>query len=151
MLLQWFYNAKRAWSASKIKLKNSNKKRTVTARRVIFFYFPKHPFLIILHCCFHHNKTLKALAAIVVLTPPPPYFYHFRRLKFNLQPVSFTFETFSKKLAKTKIVARVKAKIEKRLLNCLWWSGNDFFQNLSITVKICSFWAAAEALLICYE
>jgi hypothetical protein len=62
--------------------------------------------------CFHHYKTLKAVAkataAIVVLTPAN--FYHFRRPKFNFQPVSFTFETFGKKLAETKIVSRVKVK-----------------------------------------
>jgi hypothetical protein len=39
-------------------------------------------------------------AAIVVLTPAN--FYHFRRQKFNFQPLSFTFETFGKKLAKKK-------------------------------------------------
>jgi hypothetical protein len=45
--------------------------------------------------------------------------------KINLQPLSFTFETFGKKLAKTKIIARVNVKktkakiIEKRLLNHL--------------------------------
>jgi hypothetical protein len=47
-------------------------------------------------------------AAIVVLTPS--HFYHFRRPKFNFQPLSFTFETFGKKLAKTNIVARVYVK-----------------------------------------
>jgi hypothetical protein len=45
-----------------------------------------------------------ATAAIVLLTPAT--FYHFRRPKFNFQPLSFTFETFGKKLAETKIVAR---------------------------------------------
>jgi hypothetical protein len=68
--------------------------------------------LICLHCCFHHYKTLKAVAtataAIVVLTPAN--FHHFRRPKFNFQPLSFTFETFGKKLAETKIVARVNVK-----------------------------------------
>ncbi len=76
---------------------------------------------------FHRCKTLKAVAtataAIVLLTPAN--FYHFRRPKFNFQPLSFTFETFGKKLAKTIIVARVNVKkikakkIEKRLLNPL--------------------------------
>jgi hypothetical protein len=62
-------------------------------------------------------------AAIVLLTPAN--FYHFRRPKFNFQLLSVTFETFGKKLAETKIVARfngniIKAKkLEKRLLNCL--------------------------------
>jgi hypothetical protein len=47
-------------------------------------------------------------AAIVLLTPAN--FYHFRRPKFNFQLLSFTFETFGKKLAETKIVARVNVK-----------------------------------------
>jgi hypothetical protein len=42
--------------------------------------------------------------------PPPPNFCHFQRPKFNSQPLSFTFETFGKKLAKTKIVVRVNVK-----------------------------------------
>jgi hypothetical protein len=49
-----------------------------------------------------------ATAKIVLLTPAN--FYHFRRPKFNFQPLSFTFETFGKKLAETKIVARVNGK-----------------------------------------
>jgi hypothetical protein len=49
-----------------------------------------------------------ATAAIVVLTPAN--FCHFQRPKFNFQPFSFTFETFGKKLAETKIVARVNVK-----------------------------------------
>jgi hypothetical protein len=49
-----------------------------------------------------------ATAAIVLLTPAN--FYHFRRPKFNFQPLSFTFETFGKKLAEMKIVARVNVK-----------------------------------------
>jgi len=49
-----------------------------------------------------------ATAAIVVQTPAN--FYHFRRPKFNFQPLSFTFETFSKKLVETKIIARVHVK-----------------------------------------
>jgi hypothetical protein len=61
---------------------------------------------------FHHDKTLKAVArateAIVVLTPAN--FYHFRGPKFNFQPLSFTFETFGKKLAETKIIAWVNGK-----------------------------------------
>jgi hypothetical protein len=64
-----------------------------------------------------------ATAAIVLLTPAN--FYPFRRPKFTFQPLSFTFETFGKKLAETKIVARVNVKkinakkIEKRLVNRL--------------------------------
>jgi hypothetical protein len=49
-----------------------------------------------------------ATAAIVLLTPAN--FYHFQRPKFNFQPLSFTFETFGKKLAETKIVSRVNVK-----------------------------------------
>jgi hypothetical protein len=49
-----------------------------------------------------------ATAAIVVLTPAS--FDHFCRPKFNFQPLSFTFETSGKKLAETKIVARVNVK-----------------------------------------
>jgi hypothetical protein len=49
-----------------------------------------------------------ATAAIVLLTPAN--FYHFGRPKFNFQPLSFTFETFGKKLAETKIIARVNGK-----------------------------------------
>jgi hypothetical protein len=49
-----------------------------------------------------------ATAAIVLLAPA--IFYHFRRQKFNFQPLSFTFETFGKKLSETKIVARVNVK-----------------------------------------
>jgi hypothetical protein len=48
-----------------------------------------------------------ATAAIVVLTPST--FYHFRRPKSNLQPLSFTFETFGK----NKIVSRVKNQSRK--------------------------------------
>jgi hypothetical protein len=62
-----------------------------------------------------------ATAAIVLLTPAN--FYHFRRPKFDFQPLSFTCETFGKKLAETKIVARVNVnksqskKIEKKAFN----------------------------------
>jgi hypothetical protein len=49
-----------------------------------------------------------AIAAVVLLTPAN--FYHFQRRKFNFQPSSFTFETFGKKLAETKIIARVNVK-----------------------------------------
>jgi hypothetical protein len=47
-------------------------------------------------------------ATKVLLTPAN--FYQFQRRKFNFQPLSFTFKTFSEKLAKTKIVARVHVK-----------------------------------------
>ncbi len=99
--------------ASKIKLKNVNQKRMATARRLIFFWnFSRHPLLIWLHYFFHHYKTLKAVATatapIVLLTPAN--FYHFQRRKFNFQPLSFTSETLSKKLAETKNIARANVK-----------------------------------------
>jgi hypothetical protein len=50
----------------------------------------------------------RATAAIVLLTPAN--FYHFQGRKCNFQPLSFTFETFGKKLAETKIVAKVNVK-----------------------------------------
>jgi hypothetical protein len=68
-----------------------------------------------------------ATATIVVLTPAN--FYHFRRSKFNFQPLSFTFETFGKKLQKQKSLLGSlgrKSKQKKRLLNRLRGSGNDF-------------------------
>jgi hypothetical protein len=43
----------------------------------------------------------------------PCQFYHFRRPKFNFQPLSFALETFGKILAETKIVARVNGKTIK--------------------------------------
>jgi hypothetical protein len=83
-----------------------------TAMRLFFWNFSRHPLLFGLHCCFHHYKFLKAVAmataAVVLLTPAN--FYHFERPKFNFQPLSFIFETFRKKLAETKIVARVNGK-----------------------------------------
>ncbi len=54
-----------------------------------------------------------ATAAIVLLTPAN--FYHFQRQKFIFQPLSFTFETFGKKLAESKIVARVNVKKIKKI------------------------------------
>ncbi len=105
--------AEKIRGASKIKVKSMYKKRMATARRLIFFLsFSRRPLLIWLHCCFHHYKTQKAVAmaraAIVLLTPAN--FYNFWRPKFNFQLLSFTFETFGKKLEETKIVARVNVK-----------------------------------------
>jgi hypothetical protein len=99
-----------------------------------------------------HNFTLKAAATATAATPA--YFYHFRRPKFNLQPFSFTFETFSKKnLKKTKIDARVnvkktKAKNLKRLWNFPRWSGDDFLPKSVITFVAAV--AAATAFRILY-
>ncbi len=146
--------------ASKIKLKNVNKKIITTDRKLIFCNFSRHPLLIKLHCCFHHYKTLKAVvtatAAIVVLTPAN--FDHFWRPKFNFQPLSFIFKTFGKKLAETKIVARfnvkkIKAKYrKKRLLNRLRWSGNDFLPKFVNNGESWQFfgpcWGFAEMLWV---
>jgi hypothetical protein len=75
--------------ASKIKVKNVNKKRMATARRQIFLEFLKASIADLITLFFHDCKTLKAVAtataAIVLLTPAN--FYHFRRPKFNFQPL----------------------------------------------------------------
>jgi hypothetical protein len=47
-------------------------------------------------------------AEIALLTPAN--FYYFRSPKFNFQPLYFTFEAFDKKIAETKIIARVNVK-----------------------------------------
>ncbi len=93
-------------------------------------------------------------AAIVLLTPAN--FYHFQRRKFNFQPLSFTFETFGKKLAETKIVAMVnvkkikaKKKIKDFLIACDV-AATIVYQNLSIKAKVSCFLATAEALLKTY-
>jgi hypothetical protein len=94
-----------------------------------------------------------ATAAIVVLTPAS--FDHFQRPKFYFQPISFTFETFGKKIAETKIVARVNVKkIEakkKAFKSPAMKRQRFFYQNWSKMAKVCGFLAAAEALLKCYE
>ncbi len=93
--------------------------------------------------------------AIVLLTPAN--FYHFQRRKFNFQPLSFTFETSGKKLAETKIVARVNVKKikAKKYIKGIQIACNVaatiFYQKLSIAAKVGGFLAAAEALLKCYE
>jgi hypothetical protein len=74
-----------------------------------------------------------ATAAIVMMTPAN--FYHFQRSKFNFQPLSFTFETFGRKLAETKIVARVngkkiKAKNRKKTIKWLAMNRQQFFTKI---------------------
>jgi hypothetical protein len=92
-------------------------------------------------------------AAIVVLTPAN--FYHFQRPKFIFQPLSLTFETFGKKRAETKIVARVNVNKMKNRKKGFPIACDEvakiFYQNLSITEKVGGFLAAAEVLLKCYE
>jgi hypothetical protein len=51
-----------------------------------------------------------ATATVAIVLLAPANFYHFQSRKFNFQPLSFTFETFGKKLTETKIVARVNVK-----------------------------------------
>jgi hypothetical protein len=58
-----------------------------------------------------------ATAAIVLLTPANSYY--FRRPKFNFQPLSFTFETFGKKLAETKNCQCEEHQSKKIFLNRL--------------------------------
>jgi hypothetical protein len=99
--------------ASKIKLKNVNKKRRATARRLIFLEFLKASIADLITLFFSSiqnsegggdSHTGDSFADPCQFLPFPP------RQKFNFQPLSFTFETFSKKLAETKIVARVNVK-----------------------------------------
>jgi hypothetical protein len=99
--------------------------------------------------------TATATAAIVLLTLAN--FYYFGRQKFNFQPLSFTFETFGKRLAETKIVARVNVKkikakkLKKGFQIACGEAAMIFYQNLSITAKVGGFLAAVEALLKCFE
>jgi hypothetical protein len=96
-----------------------------------------------------------ATAAIVLLTSAN--FYHFRRPNFNFQPLSFTLETFGKKLAETKIVARINVKkikakkLKKGFQIACGEAATILYQNFSITAKVGCFLAAVEALLKCYE
>ncbi len=119
--LELFWRTWDTRGASKIKLKNVNKKRMATARRQIFCNFSRHPLLIWLHCCFHYYKTLKAVArataAIVVLTPAN--FYHFRRPKFNFSLSPSLLRPMAKNLQKHKsllgsVWRKSKQKIEKK-------------------------------------
>jgi hypothetical protein len=65
----------------------------------------------------------------------------------------------AKKLAETKIIARVNRKkikakkLKKRLLSCLlqYEAATIVYQNLSITAEVGGFLATAEVLLKCYE
>jgi hypothetical protein len=63
----------------------------------------------------------------------------------------------AKKLAETKIVARVNGKkikakkLKKGFLIACDEAAMIFFQNLSVKTKVSGFLAAAEALLKCYE
>ncbi len=85
-----------------------------------------------------------ATTTVVVLTPAN--FYNFQRPKFNFHPLSFTFETFGKKLAETKIVARVNVKKIKAKKIKKDKAATIVYQNLLITEKVSGFLAAAEGL-----
>jgi hypothetical protein len=90
------------------------------------------------------------MAAVAIVVLAPANFYHFQRPKFNFQSLSFTFETFGKKLAETKIVARVEENQNKKMEKKAFKSPamkrqKIFYQNLSITVKVGGFLATAEA------
>jgi hypothetical protein len=75
-----------------------------TARRLIFLEFLKASIAALITLLFYHYKTLKAVAtataAMVVLTSAN--FYHFRRPKFNFQPLSFILGPLAKNLQKQK-------------------------------------------------
>ncbi len=83
-----------------------------TARRLIFLEFLKASIadLITLFFSSLQNSEGGGDSNSGVSFADPSNFYHFRRPKFNFQPLSFTFETFGKKLVETKIVARVNVK-----------------------------------------
>jgi hypothetical protein len=131
---------------------NTNKTRPAN----FFWNFSRHPLLIWLHCCFHHYKTLKAVgtATVAVDVLTPANFFHFRRPKFNFQPLSFT---FGKKLAETKTIARVNVKkskekkMEKKAFKLPAMKRQRFLPKFVNNSKIGSFLAAAEALLKCCE
>jgi hypothetical protein len=125
-----------------------------TARRLIFLEFLKASIADLITLFFHRCKTLKAVAtataAIVLLTPAN--FYHFRRPKLNFQPLSFTFDTFGKKLVARINVKKIKAKkLKKGFQIACSEAATIFYQNLSIAAKVGIFLAAVEALLKCFE
>jgi hypothetical protein len=98
--------------ASKIKLKSMFKMRMATARRLIFLEFLKASIAGLVTLLFSslQNSEGSGNGDSGDSFADPCQFYHFRRPKFNFQLLSFTFETFDKKLAETKIIARVIVK-----------------------------------------
>jgi hypothetical protein len=83
-----------------------------TARRLIFLEFLKASIADLITLFFSSLKNSEGGgdSDSVDSFADPANFYHFRRPKFKFQPLSFTFETFGKKLAETKNVARVNVK-----------------------------------------
>ena len=98
--------------ASKIKLKNVNKKRTAIAKRLIFLEFLKASIADLITLLFSslQNSEGGGDSDSGDSFADPCQFLPFPKTKFDFQPLSFTFETFGKKLAETKIVARVNVK-----------------------------------------
>ncbi len=90
----------KVFSASKIKLKNANKKENGYNEKIFFFLKASITDLITLLSSSVQNSEGGSHSDSS----------DFQRPKFNLQPLSFTFETFDKKLPKTKIVARDTVK-----------------------------------------
>jgi hypothetical protein len=101
--------------ASKIKLKNVNTKRMATARRQIFLEFLKASIADLITLIFSslQNSEGGGDSNSGDSFADPCQFLPFPKTKFNFQPLSFTFETFGKKLPETKIVARVNVKTIK--------------------------------------
>jgi hypothetical protein len=103
-----------------------NKKKTATARR-LFLEFLKASIADLITLLFSslQNSEGWGNSDSSDSFADPCQFLHFRRPKFHFQPLFFTFETFGKKLAETKIIARVNEKkikakkLNKRLLNRL--------------------------------
>ncbi len=94
-----------------MKMKNANKKRTVTARRLIFWEFLKASIADLISLLFLSLQISEGGVdsdrgdSCADLHPPPPY----PIFTISEGPrLSFTFETFGKKLAETKTVAMVK-------------------------------------------
>jgi hypothetical protein len=92
-----------------------NKKIMATARRLIFFVeFLKASIADLIRLLFSSLRVQNSEGCSDgdsgASFADPCQFLSFLKTKFNFQPLSFTFETFGKKLAETKIVARVNRK-----------------------------------------
>jgi hypothetical protein len=82
-----------------------------TARRLILLEFLKAPIADLITLLFSSMQNSEGCgggdSSDSYLTPAN--FHHFQRPKFNFQPLSFTFETFGKKLAETNIACNEAA------------------------------------------
>ena len=81
-----------------------------TARRLIFLEFLKASIADLITLFFSSLQNSEGGGDSGDSFADPCQFLPFPKRKFNFQPLSFTFETFGKKLAETKIVARVNVK-----------------------------------------